>query len=53
MIQLINLQIWTISMRSEFDIVYVEHLEKFAVNIALRYSVTEEDLDVVNRGLKL
>jgi hypothetical protein len=37
-------------MSSEFDIVYFEYLEILAVNIVLRYSVAEEELDVVSRG---
>jgi hypothetical protein len=39
-------------MSSEFDIVYFEDLEILAVNIVFRYSVAEEELDVVSKGLK-
>jgi hypothetical protein len=36
-------------MSSEFDIVYIEYLEILTVNIVFRYSVAEEELDVVSR----
>ena len=39
-------------MSSEFDIVYFEYLKILAVNIVFRYSVAEEELDVVSKGLK-